>query len=67
MKNYWIGNPNGDIMPWYLFYMYKKQNLKKIKFQFLVNFRSFCDLIDFGQILRINEHILQFKADFNMP
>ena len=59
VKNYWIENPNGKIMPYYHFYKYKKQNLK-VKPQFLVNFWSFCDLIEFGQIVRINEHIPQF-------
>ena len=45
----------------------KNKTWKKVKSQFLVNFQSFCDLIDFGQILRINEHIPQFGqfwADF---
>ena len=45
----------------------RNKTCKKVKSQFLVNSQSFCDLIDFGQILRIKEHILQFGqfwADF---
>ena len=55
-------------MPQNLNCTHKKQKLeKKQKSQILVSFQSFCDLIDFGQILRINEHIPQFGqfwADF---
>ena len=36
-----IENPNGESMPYYLCYMYKKQNLKKSKISILGEFLKF--------------------------
>ena len=48
VKYSWIGNPNGEIMPWYLFYMLKKQNLKKSKISIFGEFSKFLRFNWFG-------------------